>query len=284
MRKIMFILTTLMFAFLMIGCRKDFQPRDAHLEWFDPTVYNQEVFDKCYGDGYVFWVPGDPYHCPIYTQAELNAKFSDYLNEIELTFIQDLGRNNVDESIELLKTEYQSLTDDEEILKRISVVSFYTVVATDNELNEKIVYIPSYMPKGVETRLFIYDYPMSLSFIKIKETIEENEGLKSVFEFNGYNWNANNDKIVQIYQLEMILSMDIFDGIRLTRNSSIFLGELHFEMMIDYKAYDDDILVEDAERQIFGLIDEKTLNIFAYTGRDDQDEITYDIIYQFDIE
>ena len=65
-----------------------------------------------------------------------------------------------------LESEYESLTDDQEILDRLHIVFFYTLFALDKDMNEKIVYMPSHMPKGVESKLFIYDYPMDISFIK----------------------------------------------------------------------------------------------------------------------
>ena len=283
MKKIPMIFMMVIIFFFIVGCQRDFKPRDANIEWFDPTIYQQEVFDKCYGDGYVFWVHGDPDYCPIYTQAQLDAKFSTYLKDVELTYIDELGINNINNTMDSLESEYESLTDDQEILDRLHIVFFYTLFALDKDMNEKIVYMPSHMPKGVESKLFIYDYPMDISFIKIKETIEDHEGQESVFEFNGYNWTTNG-KVMINYELVTILSMDIFNNIRLTKDSSIFLGKLHFEMMINYKAYDGDVLVEDSQRQIFGLIEDQTFNIYAYTGRDAYDEITYDVIYRFEIE
>ncbi len=282
MKKSKIVLSMIFMSLLLIGCQNDFQPKDVKLAWFDPTIYNQELFNRCYGDGYIHWVPGDPYYCPIYTKEELAVKFTKYLSIENYTFVQDVGIHDVYESLEQLQIDYESLIDDEETLKRVQNIDFYAVIALDEHESEKVVYFPSYMPKGNNTQLFIYDSPFDILVSEIKNYMNHHEPIEISFDFDGYQIVDGGKEVKINLDIEMLLTKDVFDEITLLKDASIFLGKIHYETYINYIGYDNGIEVENSRRKLYFLLESRVLNIYAYTGRNLQDDIEYKVVYTLD--
>ncbi|HAQ57303.1 MAG TPA: hypothetical protein DCR44_07925 [Acholeplasmatales bacterium] len=150
-------------------------PRDdSMLNWFDVTEYMGELVDYCYGDGYVNYVNGDPGYCPPYTLSTLNAKLETYMTKLGLTFVKYLGRSYVATAIESLRADYMEGVTDSEVLSRVMNVQLVTCLVLDGEGKEKIVYLPSYVPKGSTMTFFIYDLVFGVTYAELAAMIAEN--------------------------------------------------------------------------------------------------------------
>ncbi len=277
MKKLISVIMLTFISLVFSGCYRGPYP-DAALNWFDVTEYKQELFDMCYGDGYVNRIPGDPGYCPAYTQEELDTKLELYLSEYDLIYIKDVGINYIHQTIDNLETDFKSLITDEEVLRRVNGVEFYTCIAEDAYGQEKIVYLPSYVPKESTKYAYIYDLPELYSYKRFEQIILDQENSYHLF-------NAVSSNGTLITQMKVLINNYMMNDVLLTRGTTLFYGELVYQVSLDTYALEENQWVR-ADNFHYGFwtgyvrfIDNK-MTISIFTGWDDNNQAIIDTVFE----
>jgi hypothetical protein len=288
--KVKRILSLILFSLLMSmnGCflYGTIGPQtDPMLEWFDVTAYMQDLFDMCYGDGYVNYVPGDPYYCPIYTKEEINAKLETIINDFGLTYYKILGNGRLVDFIPQLAVDYSALFTGTEAASRTGVVYFAQILAHDQDQREKLVFLPTYVPIGSDIKGFIYDFPSEFTFARFEELVHENEGSCEERTITAYQTNVNNEVFLTTEVIKVCIGDLILQDVSYSRDSSLFANEIHFQSFIESFKYDQgEWVLNQYPLSVFALKRTGRVEIIMCVGNNSNFDPQYDVIFEFPVD
>jgi len=256
---------------------------DPMLQWFDVTEYNQELWNMCYGDGYVNYVPGDPYTCPRYTEEEVTAKLVAYMESFDLTYSKLLGRAYLVNFTVALNNEFTSLFTDEEAISRLNGVLFTELLAYDEDGNEKLVYLPEYVPIGSDVKAFIYDFPVPFTFSRYVELVNTYLGTCEEFVFTSRQVNASNQVMTEMIPYKVCISDSLVDDVQYLKDTSVLSNIIHFEAVLEAYKWEDDSWVEATGgfKTYITYYAANKVQFICFTGWNTDFDPQYDTIFEF---